>query len=139
MNYLGRVSRYTRNQFDFGGGADDVMAVSGPKGKTGLLWDYGVYDVTEVFNGGTSMPKLSVGTIDDPDLYGEDFDMGAVAENGGSKSIRTTYAPGSADWDLYMLERHLPADTPVALKMIAATGSGLTGIATAFMDIIWAD
>lgn len=139
MDYTGRVFRYQQDSFDFGGGADDNMTFKGPKGKEGLLYDYGVYNVTETFAGGTTTPKMSVGNAADADHYGDDFDFGAlVADTSGGKSIRSTYAPGTTGWNTYMLIRELPADTAIYGVMIAATGSGLTGHANAFVDVIWA-
>lgn len=124
---------------DYGGGADVLQHVIGPKGKAGLLYDYGCHSVSEVFNGGTLMPKIAVGTVSDPDAYGDDFTFGALAVAGGGKSIRTTYTPGvDAGWDTYMVNRNLPKDTVVMVTHQAATGSGLTGIAVGFVDIIWA-
>ena len=130
----------TRHYFpetDFGGGADILYYVKGPKGKAGRLHDYGVDNVTEVFNGGTLNPKMAIGIVGNADYYGDDFDLGAAAVAGGSKSIRTTYAPTDTGFATYMLIPELPADTVVMVTCEAATGSGLTGKAFPFVDIIW--
>lgn len=124
---------------DYGGGANVLQHVKGPKGKDGLLYDYGCHTVVEVFNGGTLMPQIAVGTVSDADAYGDEFDFGALAVAGGGKSIRTAYVPGvDSGWNTYMLNRNLPKDTVVMVTHYAATGSGQTGQATGFVDIIWA-
>jgi len=124
---------------DYGGGANVLQHVRGPKGKDGLLYDYGCHSVSEVFNGGTLMPQIAVGTVSDADAYGNEFDYGAVAVASGGKSVRTTYTPAvDAGWDTTMLDRDIPKDTVVMVTHYAATGSGLTGIAVGFVDIIWA-
>ena len=85
------------------------------------------------------MPQIAVGTVSDADAYGNEFDYGAVAVASGGKSIRTTYTPAvDAGWDSHMLDRDIPKDTVVMVTHYAATGSGLTGIAVGFVDIIWA-
>ncbi len=124
---------------DFGGGADILYYVLGPKGKAGRLYDYGIENVVEALAAGTNLPKMSVGTVADPDHYGDDFSLGAAAIAGGTKSIRTTYTPTDAGFATYMLIRDLPADTVVMVTCTAGTGSGLTGQATPFVEIVWDD
>lgn len=125
---------------DYGGSSNVLQYIKGPKGKDGLLYDYGCHSVTEAFNGGTLMPQIAVGTATDADAFGEEFDFGALAVTSGGKSIRTTYTPAvDPGWDTYMVQRNIPKDTVVMVTHYAATGSGLTGIAVGFVDIIWAD
>lgn len=124
---------------DYGGGANVLQHVRGPKGKDGLLYDYGCHSVVEVFNGGTLNPQIAVGTVSDADYYGDEFDFGALAVASGGKSIRTTYTPEvDAGWAQKMLIRNIPKDTVVMVTHYAATGSGQTGQAVGFVDIIWA-
>jgi hypothetical protein len=135
-DYTSRRDRYIFSQFSFAG--SDNFSFLGPKGKAGLLWDYGVYAVTTTFAGATTTPMMSVGTAADADHYGDDFDFGAlVADTSGGKSIRTTYAPTDAGFATYMLITDLPANTAVYGVLIAATGGGAAGVATAFVDVIW--
>lgn len=124
---------------DFGAGSNTLYHIIGPKGKEGLLWDYGVYAVMEAFAAGTTTPMMSIGTVADPDHYGDEFDFGALAVAGGGKSIRTTYAESATGFGTYMLIRNLPADTVILITCVAGTGSGLTGMASPFVDIIWQD
>lgn len=127
--------------FDFGGGADETFAIQGPKGKDIILRDYGVFGVTEVFNGGTKHPEMSIGSISDADAYGEEFNFGALADNKG-KSVLSTYSEAN-EWgkvDDYILNSgRIAADTEVVMKAVAATGSGLTGMAVPFvvLDFQW--
>lgn len=142
IDYTSRITRYQRSQFDFGGGADDNMTFKGPKGKEGLLWDYGVYDISETFNGDTLDPQMSVGTAADPDHYGDEFSLTTAlcpADTAGLVSVRTQFAPTAAGFAALMLIPELPADTAVYGVLKAATGANLTGTATAFVDCIWAN
>ena len=141
IDYTGRIHRYAFGTFDFGGGADDNFTFKGPKGKEGLLWDYGVFAVTESFAAGTNTPRMMIGNASDDNHYGAEFDFGALAaDTSGGKSIRTTYRPTiDAGWLTYMLIRDLPADTAIYAKCVAGTGSGLTGMAIPFVDVIWAE
>lgn len=135
-DYAARRERYNHSQFNFAG--SDNFTFKGPLGKAGLLWDYGVYAVTTTFAGATTTPMMSVGTAADADHYGDDFDFGALAaDTVGSKSIRTTYAPTDSGFATYMLITDLPKDTAVYGVLIAATGGGAAGVATAFVDVIW--
>lgn len=137
MAYDNCPTRYSFGTFDFGGGADETFTVLGPKGKKGRLIDYGVYGPTEAFAAGTNKPMMAVGTAADQDHYGEEFDFGALALD-TMKSIRTTYLPTDAGYATYILSYgELPADTGVKVTCVAGTGSGLTGMAIPFVDIIW--
>lgn len=134
-----RATRYIVSSVDFGGGADVLMKLKGPKGKKGWIADVGVYNVTEVFNGGTLMPGFRVGTIADDNAYINDIRMGAVAVNDGSWSLRENYTPVERDAlsPTPIITDILPADTAFMVTWLAATGSGLTGQATAFIDVVW--
>lgn len=134
MAYDDKPTRYT-HFYDWGSAVDETISIKGPKGKAGFLWDYGVYGVIEVFNGGTVTPKIAIGTTSDADAYGEEFDLDGVADNDG-KSVRQTYRPDESTWDSYMVDRTIPADTEIYMTFTGATGSP-TGQGTGFVDIIW--
>jgi hypothetical protein len=134
MSYDDKPTRYSFGNFDFGD-ADQTFSIIPPKGKSGYLHDYGVFGVTEVFNGGTVTPKISVGTTSDADAYGDELDLNALADN-HAMSVRTTYSEPSTSFATYMINRHLPKDTELYVHIVAATGSP-TGQAIPFVDIIW--
>ena len=136
MSYDGQITRYTFSQIDFGAGSNTLRHIIGPKGKKGQLYDYGCFGVTEAFAGDTSRPQMAIGTVSDADHYGEEFDFGTLAVAGGGKSIRTTYAQTDTGFDTNMLIRELPADTVIMVTCVAAVGTP-TGIADAFVDIVW--
>lgn len=136
--YDGQRTRYEFSQISFAS-SDVLRHIIGPKGKEGLLWDYGCHSVTTLFAGATSTPMMLVGTVADEDHYGDDFDFGAAAVASGGKSIRTTYRDTDTGFGTYMLIRNLPADTVIMVTMRAATGGGAAGVATTFVDIIWQD
>jgi hypothetical protein len=129
--------KYSFGNFDFGGAADETFSIKGPKGKAGRLWDYGVEGTIEVFNGGTITPKISVGTTSDPDAYGDELVLHALADNDAT-SIRTLYHEQDSGFATYMLNRELPADTEIYCTCIVATGSP-TGQGTPFVIIDWQD
>lgn len=138
-NYDGPKTRYGFTITDFGAGSNTLYYIIGPKGREGLLWDYGVYGLTEAFAAGTTTPMMSIGTVADPDHYGDEFDFGALAIASGLKSIRSTYKDVDTGFGTYMLIRNLPADTVIMMTCVAGTGSGLTGMATPFLDVVWQD
>lgn len=131
---------YTFGNFDFGAAANETFSIQGPKGKAGRLIDYGVQGVIEVFAGGTSTPIVAVGTPSDADAYGDEFDLGALADNSG-KSVRTTYPtayPTGTTITTYILNQgKIPADQEVVLTCTGATGAGITGQAVPFVTIDW--
>lgn len=136
-----RVRRY-QHFFDFGAAADETISIKGPKNKAGRLLDYGVYGVIEVMNGLTVTPKIAIGTTSDPDAYGNELDINALADN-DAKSILQTYNPAGSSSDqtnfaTYMIEPDLPADTEIYMTLTGATGTP-TGQGTAFVDIAWDD
>ena len=127
--------------FDFGAAADETISIKGPKGKAGRLHDYGVYGVIEIMVGTTVTPKIAIGTTSDPDAYGNELDINALADN-DAKSIRQTYDPripaDATTFATYMIEEDLPADTEICMTLTGATGSP-TGQGTAFVEIDWDD
>lgn len=138
MSYDDRDRRWYEMLVDYGAGANTLQHIIGPKGKAGLLWDYGCHSVAEAFAGSSTTPMISVGTVSNADAYGEEFDYGALAVAGGGKTIRTTYAETAAGFATYMVNRNLPMDTVVMVTHIAATGSP-TGQAIAGAAVIWED
>jgi hypothetical protein len=118
--------------------SDETYIIAGPKGIKGRLIDFGVFGVTTAFAGGTTTPIMSIGTVADPDAYGDDFDFGTLADNSG-KSILSTYSD-PADIATYILNDGAIPDshsTYVNMKCIAATGGGAAGVARAFALIYW--
>jgi hypothetical protein len=129
--------KYSFGNFDFGAGADETFSVRGPKGKTGRLYDYGVSGVIEVMNGGTVTPKVAIGSPSDPDAYGDELDLNAVADN-EHKSVRSTYAETASGFTSLMVGPDIAADAEVVVTCTGATGSP-TGQAVPFVVIDWAD
>jgi hypothetical protein len=130
-----KVSKRYERFFDFGAAADETISIKGPKGATGRLWDYGVYGVTEVMNGTTITPKIAIGTTSDPDAYGDEINLNAVADN-DCKSVRSQYLESEAGFAALMIQRELPADTEIYMTLTGATGAP-TGQGTAYCDIDW--
>lgn len=122
--------------FDFGA-STETFSVQGPKGKSGRLIDYGVYGVVEAFAGTSSTPIMSVGTPSNADAYGEEFDLGALADNSG-KSVRSTYHEYESGWSTYMVDQEIPADQEIMVTCTAAAGSP-TGKAIPFVVIDWSN
>jgi hypothetical protein len=135
MAYDDKPTKYSFGNFDFGGGADETFSIKGPKGKAGLLYDYGVQGIIEAMNGDTTDPTVAVGTTSDPDAYGDEFTM-SNADN-DMASIRNSYRPDEAGFSTYMVNRVIPKDTEVYLTCTAATGANLTGQGVPFVEIIW--
>lgn len=119
-------------RFDAGNNGNETWVIHGPKGKKGYLYDYGVEMITEAF---TADCTLSVGTASDPDAYGDEFPMNAQAID-TTRSIRTTYAEHDDGFSTYMLNRVIPADTPVHLVCVDDSTSGIGNF---FCIIDWAD
>jgi hypothetical protein len=137
MAYDDKPTRYEFGVHDFGAGAE-IFYVTGPKGKRGMLVDYGVDHVTEAFNAVTTPATVSIGTAADPDAYGEEFSLGTTALDAGSKSVLQTYQRGSEDYQDFVLPgKWIAADVKVGLHCVAPTGGTPTGIAQPFMEIIW--
>ncbi len=135
-------TRYQFASVDFGGGVDVSLAIVGPKGKRGRLYDYGVMGISEAMNGGTLMPRIEVGTATDEDAYGAPMAMDNAINT--AVSVRSKYAPTEAGFKALVVQDGgapvvIPAGTVVILKCLAATGSGLTGQGQPFCDIQWED
>ena len=127
-----RIPYYFAHDF---GDADQTYSIIGPKGKKGRLWDYGVHGVTEVFNGSSVTPKISIGSTSDADAYGDEIDLNALADN-HSTSARSLYKEEAAGFAALMIERNIAADAEVVVHIVAATGSP-TGQGIAFAIIDW--
>ncbi len=125
--------------FDFGGGADEVFYLTGPKGKKGKLVDYGIQHVLEAFNAPTTAAIVSVGSSSDLDAYGANLSIGALAADAGGKSVRTECVGDQIDDYILAAGLSMPKDTKVGVKCTAVTGSGPTGQAHVFAVIDWED
>ncbi len=136
--YDKKPTRYQFDTLDFGT-AGEVFTIMGPKGKKGLLVDYGVCHPTETFTNTTLPAYVSVGTVADADAYGDELGLGTLAADGGGKSLLSTYTPGESGYNTAMIQRSLPADTIVALHCTAPTGGTPAGMACPFVEIIWDD
>lgn len=137
--YDKKPTKYVAANVDFGAGTTTHEFV-GPKGKRGLLVDYGVEDVTEAFNAVTTAANIAIGTTSDADAYGEEFGLGTTGADAGGKSVLSTYRRGSDEYEDYVLPGTIiPADTVVRMTCTAPTGGTPAGIASAFMEIIWED
>lgn len=133
--------KYVFPVLDFGAGAD-TFAVTGPKGKTGRIYDYGVEHITEAFTDDTLPAYVSVGSSSDADLYGDELGLGESAVNAGTVSLRTTYTAhgaeiGGGGVGTVLLDPTVPADTAIFLHCTSPTGGTPAGIATPFMVIDW--
>lgn len=121
--------------FDAGNNGNESWAFQGPKGKKGRLHDYGIEAVTEVFTTGAS---IAIGTAADPDAYGDELSLAAVAADVGNYSVRTLYdeIADATSFDALMLNRDLPADTVFVMTCVDDAASG---IANFFVIVDWAD
>lgn len=130
---------YLLSEVDFGGGADITCVIRGPKGKKGRIWDVGVQDSKEAFNGGSTTPKINVGTASDADAFVKELDLQGLAIN-DAKSLRSTYdeASDKVAFDAVMVDPVIPADTKIVLTCVAASGSE-TGKGKPFLVIDWDD
>jgi hypothetical protein len=129
--------KYGPGLFDFGTGSAANHAILGPKGKKGLLIDYGVEGSVEAFTATTTVPSVSVGTTSDPDAYGDELSLNGLAIN-SMKTVRTTYRDAESGFTTQMVDRTLPADTTVYLVLNPGTGSP-TGQAYPWAIILWDD
>lgn len=128
--------RYT-HFYDFGAGSSQAISIRGPKGKAGRLHDYGVFGTTEVFNGASVTPKISVGTPSAAAAYGAEIVLQALPADDAT-SVRMLYNEQDAGFATLMVERDIPKDTEVHMVLTSASGSE-TGQGTAFVDIDWQD
>ena len=133
------MRRYTKTAlFDFGtGSATEVMWIKGPKGKNGLLVDYGVEESVEAFTATTTVPSVSVGSEADADAYGDEFSLNGLVINSFS-SVRADADERTTAFTTMMDDRTIPKDTTVVVYANPGTGSP-TGQATPFVEILWDD
>lgn len=144
MGYSKAPTRHRFGLFDFGGGADETFSIISPTGRSGgILVDYGVEGVTEAFNGDTLDPQLSVGTVADPDLYGEEITVNPGDNE--AESLRSQFETIGATLSAAKIGDYITADglnipaTGAVLKCLAATGANLTGQGYPYVDIVWPD
>lgn len=120
-------------EFDAGNNGNESWAFTGPKGKAGRLWDYGIEGVTEVFTTGAS---VAVGSASDADAYGEELALTSLAADYGTYSIRSLYNEQDSGFSTQMVNRELPADTKFVLTVV---DDAATGIGTFFVIVDWQD
>lgn len=130
--------KYSFPMLDFGSGGE-VYTIKGPKGKAGRIYDYGVDAPLETFTAVTLPAYVSVGSVADADLYGDELSMGTLANDGGTKSLRTTYTDREILAGAVLLDATVPADTIIALHCTAPTGGTPAGMAHPFLIIDWED
>jgi hypothetical protein len=119
--------------FDAGNLGNGGWTFSGPKGKSGRLYDYGIEGVTEVFTTGAS---VSVGTNASAAVYGAALSLDGVAVGSGKTSARSLNDPTSSEFGALMVNQNIPADTSVKLTFVDDAASG---ICEAFVTIDWDD
>ncbi len=127
-----------------GAGVIAEYAVRGPKGKIGVLYDYGFEGVTTVVS--SHAADIAVGTTADPDAYGNEFAFTNLAAEDAA-SVRNSYRPkgtvlagtaASTDISDFIFDGYIPANQKVLITVQAAS-TDATGIGTAFAIIDWAD
>lgn len=116
-------------------GATSELAIRGPKGKKGQIWDYGIEGVTTTL---TSAASVAIGTTADPDAYGDEFDISAVAAE-DAKSVRQTYnltsvTTNSTDFRDFVLG-DIAADTKTLVTVVESSD----GAGTVFAIVDWMD
>lgn len=138
MQYDNPIITYIKPAQDMSG-ANKTLSIIGPKGKRGLLIDYGFVDVTVAFAGATNPPEAEVGDGTTANKYGAAFNPGNLATASGGATVNSAFvaAPDNASWTALMVNRNLPADTPVVLTGIAAAGAGAAGTAALFLQVAW--
>jgi hypothetical protein len=121
--------------YDAGNTANEAWHFTGPKGKKGRLYDYGVEGITEAFTTGAS---LAIGTASDADAYGNELALDSVAIDAGTVSVRSLYdeIADATSFDALMLDRNLPANTKFVMTLV---DDAATGIGTFFVVVDWAD
>lgn len=133
--YTGPRRRYVTPVHDAGAGAGNYY-YKGPKGKKGMIVDYGVENVSEAFTTDTLPCYVSIGSAGDIDAYGEELGMGTTAI-GDSKSVRSTFTK-PADVNAYILKStKLPADTAFRIGITAPTGGTPAGIGQFWVEVVW--
>lgn len=132
---------YVFPSVDWGAAQNSKIYIRGPKGKKGKIFDVGVLNTSEAFNGGTTTPKIQVGTTTDADAYVKDFDLQGLGIN-DAKTVRSTWDPGTPkdkqSFDAVMVDPNLPADELVVFTAVVGTGSE-TGQGLPFIVIDWDD
>lgn len=118
-------------------GAVTLTAV-GPKGKKGRLIDYGIEDISTTTAGASTTPVVEVGLTGTLAAYGTAFDVGALTAP-AAKSVRSSYKESDATFATLMAQPDLPADTPILLTLVPASGGGAAGVGSPFMIIAWDD
>lgn len=126
---------YVLSAHDFGAGAGSA-SVRGPKGKKGVLIDYGVQNVSETFNAVATPATIAVGDGSDVDAFGEEFSLATVAAGSG-RSVQSVYESDGIYNENVIVNRHIPADTDVTLTFVAPTGGTPAGIAQPYVTIDW--
>ena len=105
-------------EFDFGGGAAEVLSFRMPTGYTGKILKIGV-SITETFANDSTEANFQVGTAADNDAY-----------------AKLNIADGAADEDFYdetddtnaILAADIPADTLIEINLTNGTdGSAVAG------------
>jgi hypothetical protein len=122
-------------------GAAAVYAVRGPKGKTGRLIDYGVQNTSVAFvDGSSTHPQVQVGNASTANAYGAVLtvlpglnDGASVLTTAGVEEDETGFPVRTT----YITLAELPADTPIRITTVQATGGSPAGTAQPFMIIDW--
>lgn len=130
--------KYTFGMLDFGT-AGEVFSIKGPKGKAGRIYDYGVDAPLETFTATTLAAFVSVGSVADADLYGDEISMGTLAADAGTKSLRTEYTNAQIAAGAVLLDPKIPKDTVFALHCTAPTGGTPAGMAYPYVIVDWDD
>jgi hypothetical protein len=134
--YDRQPTRYMLPSTNFATGS--ALEIMGPKGKRGILVDYGVLNPTTTFTTTTTGAFIAVGSGSDPDAYGDEFALGALAADSGGKSVMSTYRRGSDEYNALVLPtQKIAADEKVVVTLTAPTGGTPAGVASPFVDIIW--
>ena len=121
---------YSFGEIDFGAGGE-VLSITGPAGKSGLLRSIHVA-ASETFTDDTTEGAVQVGTAADPDAYAA-FNLGTLADTDSAASD-----DGSTDTDAIIDER-IPADTQVEVTCVAPTGGTPAGKGYVTVVIDWAN
>lgn len=136
--------KYSPGHHDFGA-AGEVWAFTGPKGKKGRIYDYGVEGVTEAFTADTTAALVSVGSVADADLYGDEISMLTTAVDTGTRSLRTLFTAAEIATGIKdnvagrLLEDQIAADAIFALHVVAPTGGTPAGMGIPFVIVDWDD
>jgi hypothetical protein len=119
--------------YDAGNTANETWSFTGPKGKAGRLYDYGVEGITEVFTTGAS---LAIGTAADPDHFGEELSFAAAAVDTDVKLRDLDPIADKAAFDALLVIPEIPAGTLVQMTLV---DDAATGIGVFFCVIDWDD